>query len=110
MLENVTLCSQSAHYCCKSLSIKDLFVMTVPYHGAVVVEADITGANECNTDRPPFKDPSKAGEGECDAYKVEVTCLQNASCGGDAACQAIVDARIVFARQQGNANKAGCFP
>src|SRR5436190_15944734 len=29
MLENVTLCSQSAHYCCKSLSIKDLFVMTV---------------------------------------------------------------------------------
>jgi hypothetical protein len=68
------------------------------------------GADECKTTRPPFKDPPKAGEQECDAYKVEVACLQASSCGGDATCQALVDARIALAKGAGNTNKPGCFP
>lgn len=68
------------------------------------------GADECNTTRPPFKPGQDPGQGECDASRVEVTCLQNANCGSDAACQAIVDARIVQIRQYGNTNKQGCFP
>jgi len=68
------------------------------------------GADECKTTRPPFKDPSKAGEQECDAYRIEVACLKAASCGGDAACQAVINAAITFKTQKGNESKAGCFP
>ncbi len=69
-----------------------------------------TGANECNTTRPPFKPGQDAGQGECDASKVEVTCLQGVNCGGDAACEAAVAARIAQMKMYGNNNKAGCFP
>lgn len=69
-----------------------------------------TGADECKTTRPPFKPGQDAGQGECDASKVEVACLQGANCGGDAACQTRVDGRITQIKQYGNTNKAGCFP
>ena len=69
-----------------------------------------TGDNECDTTRPGFKSGQDAGQGECDASKVEVTCLQNSNCGDDADCQARVDARITQIKQYGNDNKTGCFP
>jgi hypothetical protein len=69
-----------------------------------------TGDKECDTTRPPFKDGQDAGQGECDASKVEVACLQGTNCGGDATCQATVDQRIVQIRAYGNTNKPGCFP
>lgn len=69
-----------------------------------------TGGNECDTTRPPFKPGQDPGQGECDASHVEVSCLQSANCGGDAACEAAVAARIAQMKMYGNANKAGCFP
>ena len=69
-----------------------------------------TGANECNTTRPPFKPGQDPGQGECDASRIEVTCLQAANCNGDATCQATVDARILQMKAYGNTNKPGCFP
>ena len=70
------------------------------------------GANECDTTRPPFKPGQDPGQGECDASKVGVACKQNerASCGGDASCEAQVDAAIVFEKNYGNSNLPGCFP
>lgn len=69
-----------------------------------------TGSNECQTTRPPFKPGQDPGQGECDASRVEVSCLTASNCNGDAACQALVDGRVVQIRQYGNTNKAGCFP
>lgn len=69
-----------------------------------------TGADECNTTRPPFKAGQDPGQGECDASKVEVTCLQGSNCGGDATCQATIDGRVTQMKQYGNTNKTGCFP
>jgi hypothetical protein len=69
-----------------------------------------TGAEECKTTRPGFKPGQDPGQGECDASKAGVACLQNANCMGDAACQAMVDAEIIREKQYGNDNKAGCFP
>lgn len=68
------------------------------------------GTDECKTTRPPFKPGQDPGQGECDASRVEVSCLQGSSCGGDAACQTDVDNRIVQMKQYGNTNKPGCFP
>jgi hypothetical protein len=69
-----------------------------------------TGADECKTTRPGFKPGQDPGQGECDASKVGVACLQASNCMGDAACQAMVDAEIIREKQYGNDNKAGCFP
>lgn len=69
-----------------------------------------TGDAECTTTRPNFKDGQDAGQGECDASKVEVACLQAMNCGADAACQTAVDGRIVQITAYGNTNKPGCFP
>lgn len=69
-----------------------------------------TGANGCDTTRPNFKAGKDAGEEECKAAKVNVTCLQNSDCMGDATCQAAVDADIAGQKTYGNNNKAGCFP
>jgi hypothetical protein len=71
-----------------------------------------TGANECDTTRPPFKDGQDPGEGECEGSKAEVSCLQSmrGDCGGNAACEAEVDGRIAQIKSYGNSNMAGCFP
>lgn len=70
------------------------------------------GPDKCDTSRPPFADHQDAGEGECDASKIEVSCLQRerTNCGGDATCETWVDNRITQIRQYGNDNKPGCFP
>jgi len=69
-----------------------------------------TGADECKTTRPGFKPGQDPGQGECDASKVGVACLQNANCMGDAACQTMVNNEITREKKYGNDNKAGCFP
>jgi hypothetical protein len=67
------------------------------------------GTKECDTCRPNFKPTQDPGQGECDASKVEVACLRNMNCAGDATCQTTVDNRIVQIIDYGNTNKAGCF-
>ena len=69
-----------------------------------------TGAAECTTTRPNFKAGQDAGQGECDASKVEVACLQAMNCGADAACSNRCRRRIVQITAYGNMNKPGCFP
>ena len=70
------------------------------------------GEEECETSRPPFKDGQDPGDGECDASKVEVACLQRerTNCGGNADCVSWVNNRITQIRNYGNNNKPGCFP
>ena len=68
-----------------------------------------TGAKECDTSRPPFKDGQDPGSGECDAARVELACLNGLDCKGDATCEARVAQEIVFVRSYGNDNQAGCF-
>ncbi len=46
-----------------------------------------TGANECKTTRPGFKPGRESEDGECDAYKVSVNCLNIHNCGTNAQCK-----------------------
>jgi len=70
-----------------------------------------TGDNKCDTTRPNFADHTPQADGECDASKVEIACLnrERPSCGGDAACESRVDTRIQQMIGYGNGFKPGCI-
>jgi hypothetical protein len=71
-----------------------------------------TGNKECETSRPGFKPGQDPGEGECDAYKVEIKCLeaQRGNCGGNQACIDRINGRITqVMTDPGTGVKPGCF-
>jgi hypothetical protein len=68
------------------------------------------GAQQCDTTRPNFRPGEDTNQDECDAYRIENTCLQNYDCAGDATCQADVAARITQIRGTANGYVANCIP
>ncbi|WGS86471.1 carboxypeptidase regulatory-like domain-containing protein [Methylomonas sp. UP202] len=74
-----------------------------------------TGADECKTSRPFFKPGRDPADGECDAYKVSVNCLNAYNCGGDATCQQNINFYVNQYKGIANgktdaAGKPKCFP
>ncbi|MBI4604569.1 MAG: carboxypeptidase regulatory-like domain-containing protein, partial [Planctomycetes bacterium] len=69
-----------------------------------------TGADECKTSRPNFKNTRPQADGECDAYKVTIACLRRHDCMGDATCQMNIDFYIMSYKDIANGFKAGCVP
>ncbi len=73
---------------------------------------DENSPNPCGTTRPDFPQGEQP-QAECDAYAVEVACLQAAQatkCNGDIVCEQSVEDEIEKRKNKGNEEKPGCFP
>jgi hypothetical protein len=68
------------------------------------------GADECTTSRPGFKSGRSQADGECDAYKADVACLEGLDCTGITNCQYYVDQVVIQKKSIANGYKANCFP
>jgi hypothetical protein len=65
---------------------------------------DINCSLDCGIEKPSFRPGREQADGECEAYKVEISCLRKAlpECGDDRICRIRILALISASVRHGN--------